>query len=129
MAFFPEQTQRGKAVSFRAGTVNEKGPTGRTTAYEEPIVSTLQIVAVNPQTQPTTAYEEPIVSTLQIVAVNPQAQPKGFRARFFDNPHLEDPRVRFAEEMFVLYEQEFGKEGDRAGFLECFELWSQINNA
>src|SRR5580704_16640319 len=105
MAFFPEQTQRGKAVSFRAGTGNEKGPTGRTTAYEEPIVS-----------------------TLQIVAVNPQAQPKGFPARFFDNPHLEDPRVRFAEEMFVLYEQEFGGEGDVTGFFDCFELWRKANS-
>jgi hypothetical protein len=84
-----------------------------------------------PEAQPTQpAYKEPIVSTLQIVARNPRVlSKKGFRAQFDDNPHLDDPRVRFAEEMFVSYEQEIGDEGDRAGFLECIELWSKVNSS
>jgi hypothetical protein len=105
MAFFLGQAQRGKVMPFRAGTVNEKRPTGRKTAYKETIVA-----------------------ILQIVAVNPQVRSKGFRAQFADNPHLEDPRVRFAEEMFVLYEQELGEEGDVTGFLDCFELWRKANS-
>jgi hypothetical protein len=63
---------------------------------------------------------------MKIVAINQW----GFRAQFNDNPHLEDPRVRFIEEKFVEYEREFGEEGDEAaaGFANNFEKWLKANS-
>ncbi len=63
------------------------------------------------------------MTTLQIVAQNPQLPPE-----FVDplNPLLEDPRIRFAEYIFGLYEQEFGEEGNVVGFLKLIEQWSKL---
>jgi hypothetical protein len=51
----------------------------------------------------------------------------GFRAQFDDNPHLENPGVRFIEEHFVEWEQRFG-EGAEAGFANSFEKWRKANS-
>lgn len=92
-------------------------------------MSTLQLVSVNPQVRSKGfAYKEPIVATLQIVAVNPQLHSKGFHAQWSDNPHLEDPHVRFIEETLVAYEHEFGEEGSVTGLINSFERWQRINS-
>ena len=54
------------------------------------------------------------MDTQTTVAVNPQdnlTTKGGLRVPYFDNPHLNDPRVARAEEIYISYEREHGEEG------------------